>query len=326
MNNDTHIRLDTGEKEIQGLDTPVLLLIFNRPQTTKRVFEAIRNARPKKLFVAADGPRSNKPGEDEKCSEARRIATNVDWECDVKTFFRDENVGCGRGPAEGISWFFDNVQEGIILEDDCLPSPLFFRFCEELLDRYRHDNRVMEIGGNTFLNEKHRDKEYSYYFSSHNNIWGWATWRRAWALYDFKIKGYESIVRSGDLKSSFPYLYEFDFFKWKLDYTYANIENVSWWDYQWELVRRVNSGLAIVPQRNLILNIGLGPDATHTLSEDGVGASLVFEELDFPLRHPEFILQDSRKDELFFRWAFTTPLSRLKSRIKDLFPVLKKLV
>ncbi|MBA4054970.1 MAG: nucleotide-diphospho-sugar transferase, partial [Marivirga sp.] len=129
----------------------------------------------------------------------------------------------------------------------------------------------------------------------------------------------------GYLKSSFPYLYEFDFFKWKLDNTYANIESVSWWDYQWELLRRVNSGLAIVPQRNLIINIGLGADATHTLSESGVGADLRFEELDFPLKHPEFVLQDGRKDELFFRKAFTTPSSRIKSRIKNLFPVLRRI-
>ncbi|MBA4056200.1 MAG: nucleotide-diphospho-sugar transferase, partial [Marivirga sp.] len=182
MNDEIHIGSKINPEEIQGLETPVLLLIFNRPDTTRRVFEAIRKARPKRLFVAADGPRQHKPEDADRCAKARKIATDVDWECEVKTFFRDTNVGCGRGPSGGISWFFEHVDEGIILEDDCLPSPLFFRFCAELLERYRDDKRVMEIGGNTFMDEANRDKEYSYYFSSHNNIWGWATWKRAWAF------------------------------------------------------------------------------------------------------------------------------------------------
>jgi hypothetical protein len=324
MNNETTSGSEmTNQDDTNWLQTPVLLLIFNRPDTTKRVFEAIRKARPKKLFVAADGPRLHKPDDAHKCAEARRIATSVDWDCEVKTFFRQDNVGCGKGPSGGISWFFTHVDEGIILEDDCLPSPLFFRFCTELLERYRTDTRVMEVGGNTFIDEANRDKDYSYYFSSHNNIWGWATWRRAWAFYDFEMRDYKEIVDKGYLKSSFPSPYELNYFKWILDKTYANIQQVSWWDYQWELYRRINSGLAIVPQQNMIVNIGLGADATHTLEEDGTGSDLKFEEMNFPLKHPEFVLQDIRKDELFFRKTFTTPASRIKSRIKDLFPVLK---
>ncbi len=323
MSQDMNEVASENKDAARQLDTPVLLLIFNRPDTTKRVFEAIRKERPKRLFIAADGPRPNKPDDAKRCAEAREIATAVDWDCELKTFFRDGNVGCGQGPAGGINWFFEHVDEGIILEDDCLPSPLFFRFCAELLDRYRNDTRVMEIGGNTFLDEAIRDKEYSYYFSSHNNIWGWATWKRAWALYDFEMRNYKTIVENGYLKSCFPSFYEYNYFKWILDRTYANIKNVSWWDYQWELCRRLNSGLAIVPQRNLIINIGLGADATHTLEEDGTGSDLKFEDIQFPLKHPEFVLQDIRKDELFFRKTFTTPASRIKSRIKDLFPVLK---
>ncbi len=323
MSQDMNEVASENKDAARQLDTPVLLLIFNRPDTTKRVFEAIRKERPKRLFIAADGPRPNRPDDAKRCAEAREIVMAVDWDCELKTFFRDGNVGCGQGPAGGINWFFEHVDEGIILEDDCLPSPLFFRFCAELLDRYRNDTRVMEIGGNTFLDEAIRDKDYSYYFSSHNNIWGWATWKRAWALYDFEMRNYKNIVEKGYLKSCFPSFYEYNYFKWILDRTYANIKNVSWWDYQWELCRRLNSGLAIVPQRNLIVNIGLGADATHTLEEDGTGSDLKFEDIQFPLKHPEFVLQDIRKDELFFRKTFTTPASRIKSRIKDLFPVLK---
>ncbi|HKZ36424.1 MAG TPA: hypothetical protein VJ184_02160, partial [Chryseolinea sp.] len=151
-------------------DIPVLFMIFNRPETTKRVFESIRNERPHRLFVAADGPRPNKPGEAEMCAEARKIATAVDWECEVKTLFREENLGCGRAPARAITWFFENVERGIILEDDCLPSHDFYLFCSILLERYRYDSRIMEIGGNNFLSDSMSDQEPSYYFSNHNMI------------------------------------------------------------------------------------------------------------------------------------------------------------
>jgi len=300
------------------LDTPVLLLIFNRPDTTKQVFEAIREFQPSKLFVAADGPRPNKPGEYEKCEEARRIATAVDWDCEVKTFFRDSNVGCGIGPAGGISWFFQCVEEGIILEDDCLPSPLFFRFCSELLERYRDDKRVMQIGGSNFIEESIRDKDYSYYFSNHNNTWGWATWKRAWDLYDFDMSNYDLIKSSGYLANCFTYHHEFTFFKWILDRTYADIQHVSWWDYQWELARRINSGIVIVPQCNLIINIGLRADATHTVNEKGTGSKLKFEELTFPLNHPEFELTDNVKDKIFFNLEITTFALRMKLKVKAL--------
>src|SRR6218665_515415 len=155
------------------MKTPVLFLVFNRPDTTSRVFEAIRAARPAVLFIAADGPRSNRLGEDTQCEEVRAIASNVDWPCEVHTRFRQENLGCGKGPADGITWFFEHVEEGIILEDDCLPSPVFFSFCEEMLERYRHDKRVMQIGGVNMLPPAQQESTYSYYFSERSHTWGW---------------------------------------------------------------------------------------------------------------------------------------------------------
>ncbi len=301
-------------------EIPVLFMIFNRPETTKQVFEAIRKEKPRRLFVAADGPRHNKPGEDEKCAEVRKIATAVDWECDVKTLFREKNLGCGRAPAGGISWFFEHVEEGIILEDDCLPSHDFFLFCAELLQRYRNDNRVMEIGGNNLLQNQSENDEYSYYFSNHNMIWGWATWRRAWKVYDFEMSLYKKIRDTEYLDTCFNSTHELNYFKWVFDKTIANIKNVSWWDYQWEFLRRINSGLTVVPQKNLVVNLGIGSNATHTKDPDGAGHGLKLENLDFPLKHPEFMLVDARRDKIFFINTFTTAISRIKASLKKVIP------
>lgn len=169
------------------LNVPVLLLIFNRPDTTQRVFHEIRGASPLQLFISADGPRENKPGEFEKCQITRDIVRQVDWDCEVYTNFRDKNLGCKIAVSSAIDWFFENVEEGIILEDDCLPSFSFFRFCEELLEKYRDDERIMQIGGTNLLSEWQRSDD-SYYFSKYGAIWGWATWRRAWQYYDVNMK------------------------------------------------------------------------------------------------------------------------------------------
>jgi len=169
------------------LKTPVLFLVFNRPDTTRRVFEAIRAARPARLFLVADGPRERQPDDKEKCERVRYIATDIDWDCEVKTLFRKENLGCKNGVSSAIDWFFSHVDEGIILEDDCLPTESFFWFCEELLRRYRNDSRVMQICGSNFLRGWQRNND-SYYFSGYGPIWGWASWRRAWIYYDVDMK------------------------------------------------------------------------------------------------------------------------------------------
>ncbi|MEW6491011.1 MAG: glycosyltransferase family 2 protein, partial [Cyanobacteriota bacterium] len=164
------------------MKTPVVFIIFNRPDTTQKVFEAIRQAHPPLLFVIADGPRPNKPGEDQKCAATRAIIDQVDWDCEVLTNYSEINLGCERRVSSGLNWVFDTVEEAIILEDDCLPHPTFFSFCEELLDYYRNDQRVMVITGqNVQFGRKRTD--YTYYFSRYNHCWGWASWRRAWRSY-----------------------------------------------------------------------------------------------------------------------------------------------
>jgi hypothetical protein len=175
------------------LQTPVLFVIFNRLDTTNIVFKAIRKAQPKKLYIAADGPRPGNVSDEEKCTSIRKLVINVDWDCELKTLFREENLGCGLGPASAYDWFFEHEEEGIILEDDCLPDPSFFIYCQELLEKYRHDTKIMHITGSNFQKGWQNDEDYSYYFSSYPHEWGWATWRRAWKLYDFKVQKYPEL-------------------------------------------------------------------------------------------------------------------------------------
>lgn len=280
------------------MHTAVLMVIFNRPETTRQVFDAIREARPERLYIAADGPRKNKPGERERCEECKSIVSDVDWACEVKTLFRAENLNCGRGPSSAFSWFFENEEEGIILEDDCLPSQSFFWFCQELLERYRHDNRIMHIGGNNFLNGWKKDDDYSYYFSQSGHIWGWATWRRAWQKFDYDITLYQKLKKKNYFSNFFLNQLEKIYRLRKFDKTVSG-GHVDWWDYQWDFARYVHSGLAIVPEDNLVKNIGFGEQATHTT--DSKNAKMNVIDIEFPLHHPPFMIRDFTSDKKYFR-------------------------
>jgi hypothetical protein len=295
------------------LNVPVLLVIFNRPHTTSQVFEAIRRAKPRRLYIAADGPRPDVASDKVNCQEARRIVNCVDWDCEVKTLFREKNLNCGVAPSSAFTWFFEHEEEGIILEDDCLPSQSFFLFCQELLERYRHDTRVMHIGGNNFLNGWKKDSDYSYYFSRSGHIWGWATWRRAWKYFDFQISLYQKIKQQ-DYFSNF-------FLNWpgklyrlrKFDKTIDRSRKVDWWDYQWDFARYIHSGLAIVPAKNLVKNLGFGEMGTHTRNRNSQGAKMKAEDIDFPLQHPPFMITDLESDRKYFRHFMNdVMLSKLK--------------
>lgn len=298
------------------LKTPIAFLIFNRPETTEKVFAEIAKARPEKLLVVADGPRPAKAGEAERCEQARRIISSVDWDCEVLTNFSDVNLGCKKRVASGLDWVFDTVEEAIVLEDDCLPSQSFFRFCEELLARYRDDTRVMQICGANFLNGWKRD-EHSYYFSNYGPIWGWASWRRAWRLYDVEMKLWPELkkkrilqdfcVNQDEVKAR-EGIYD-DVFSGKIDT----------WDYQWGFAKLVNSGLSITPNVNLISNIGFGANATHTSSADNAFAGMQANEVAFPLTHPPCILRDRASDEKYVNdFMLRKPQRGLKSILKGL--------
>ena len=245
-------------------NTPILFLVFNRPDTTQQVFDVLRKIKPTKLFIAADGPRLDKEGEKEKCDAVRRIATQIDWECQLVTLFRDINLGCGKAVSEAITWFFDQVEEGIILEDDCLPDNSFFIFCTLLLDQYRNDNRVMHIGGSNFqFGIKRGDGDY--YFSIISHVWGWATWRSAWRKYEFNLNEANDIsddkfnVALNNNKKFITY--------YKNIFHEMRNSGIDTWDYQWFYAIILNNGLTICPNTNLVKNIGFGKDATHTLND-----------------------------------------------------------
>ena len=245
-----------------ALNTAVLFLVFNRLDTTKQVFEAIRQAKPPRLYVAADGARANKEGEADKVQAVRDyIMQNIDWKCEVETLFREENLGCKYAVSGAITWFFENEEQGIILEDDCLPSQSFFLFCEELLERYKDDMRVGQITGDNFQNGIKRG-DGDYYFSVHNHIWGWATWRDRWKEYDVSLAGME------DVEFLWQVFNDTDEKKYweKIFYKMKN-NQIDTWDYQWSFALWNVKMLTITPNINLVKNIGFGVDATHTKLE-----------------------------------------------------------
>jgi len=266
--------------------TAILLLAFNRPDTTRQVFEAIRKARPPRLYVAADGPRPDCPRDAGLCAEVRRIATAVDWPCEIQTLLQTRNLGCRFGPETGLDWFFDREVEGIILEDDCLPDQTFFRFCEELLERYRGEAKVMMISGHCCHYGDRHDSA-SYRFSRNVHIWGWATWRRAWQQHqDRELRQWPALrdspwlLRIGDGHRDFRNCWTAIF-----DQLRASEGPVTW-DYQWRFSCWACDTLTIVPSCNLVKNIGFGEDATHTKDDGGGGGGLPAEAIAFPLVHP----------------------------------------
>jgi hypothetical protein len=289
-------------------NTPILFVIFNRPQTTRHVFASIRAIKPPRLYIAADGPRPYVAEDPEKCAATRKVIEQVDWDCEVKKLFNDVNQNCGVTPSNAFTWFFEHEEEGIILEDDCLPSESFFWFCQELLERYRDDSRIMHIGGNNFLKGWQRDNDYSYYFSRSGHIWGWATWKRAWKLFDFNMNLYEKVKDQGFFNNFFLNPVEKIYRLRKFEKTVAKRGYIDWWDYQWDFARFINSGLAIVPQKNLVRNLGFGINATHTTNSRNMNASLQTNELEFPLRHPPFIVRDVQSDKRYFTNLMTDAL------------------
>ncbi len=243
--------------------TAILFLVFNRPETTARVFEAIRTAKPPRLYVAADGPRAKRKGEASTVAKVRQIATAVDWPCEVKTLFRDENLGCKRSVSEAITWFFDNEEQGIVLEDDCLPHPDFFGWCETLLNRYAHDDRVWVITGNNFQHGIRRG-EASYYFSRYNHVWGWASWRRAWQKSDMAIAFWPEWKKSESWKASWDDGVARAYWEKIFERTYR--AEIDTWDYSWTASVWYHGGLTATPNVNLVSNIGFGKDPQHIQS------------------------------------------------------------
>lgn len=308
-----------------GCPTPVLFLIFNRPEPTQLVFEKIRRQKPAQLFIAADGPRPDKAGEAGRCEAVRQLVIgNIDWDCQVKTLFRDTNVGCGMAVSGAISWFFDHVEEGIILEDDCVPDDSFFNFCTELLSRYRDDHRVMSISGSNFQ-DRNVAGSYSYYFSNYLNIWGWATWRRAWKNYAFTLPK-DDREMGYLLRQRFKDKFELKFWE-DIFYNMAHYP-IDTWDTQWVHCTYKQHGVSITPARNLISNIGFNADATHTHSFDKNSSELPLSNIGTTIKHPPKLKINKRADRTTYKKLYqfgNTRFNLIKFKIGQKLPFVKAL-
>lgn len=294
------------------LTTPVALVIFNRPQHTARVFARIRAARPQRLFIIADGPRAERPGEVERVAAARAVTEAVDWPCDVTRLYADDNMGCRRRVSSGFSAVFAAVETAITLEDDGIPEPSFFRFCQELLARYHDDERIMVIAGANFQFGRQRG-DASYYFSRYNHSVAWASWRRAWQHYDQEMSLWPQLRDGGWLYDMLGDRAAVRFWTNFFDTAYA--ERVDSWAIRWTLACWLQSGLTILPNHNLISNIGFGAGATHTTLYTPF-AEMATRPLAFPLRHPPFVLRDARADAFTQRTLYAPTLGwRVRNRI-----------
>lgn len=240
--------------------SPVALFIFNRPALTARVYERIRAARPKRLLVVADGPRATRREDVQLCEATRKIVASPDWPCKLITNFADENLGCRRRLSSGLDWVFQQCPEAIILEDDCVPCSSFFSFCSAMLSRYRDDSRIMHIGGDNWQGGVHRGTG-SYFFSRYTHIWGWASWRRAWRYYDVSIPSWSAARKGKWLDSILEDPLEIEYWTGIFDRVHRG--EIDTWDYQWLYACWTQNGLSILPNENLVTNIGAGPDALN---------------------------------------------------------------
>lgn len=283
------------------LRTPVAFIIFNRPDKTRIVFEEIRKARPAKLFIIADGPRNEE--ERARCEATRAVVEDIDWECELYTKFEEKNLGVKYAPPAGISWVFEHVESAIILEDDCLPHPDFFPFCEELLERYKDDDRVMHISGDNYrVGNSFPLSPYSYHFSAIPALWGWATWKRAWKKYDQSMTQWPETRDKKLLRHSLPNLAVVDRFEYVFERYYTN--KIKSWDGPWLYACLANQGLCINPNLNLISNIGVGIDSAHEVSSLDWKANLPTHSLTWPLIHPPILHVDKEADEYLYRYVF----------------------
>jgi hypothetical protein len=297
------------------LRTPVAFIVFNRPETTRRVFAAITAARPSHLLLIADGPRANRPEDERRCDEVRRIVSAVDWPCKVETNFSNVNLGCRRRMISGLNWVFSLVEEAIILEDDCLPDPTFFPFCSELLEEYRNSSQIGMISGFNHVPDYFPFK-YSYYFSKMVSIWGWATWRKCWQQYDENLVKWPEVKRERLLDNLFHDKRSVEYWTRTFDAMHDGT-GPNAWGYQMVYTCWIKNWLTIVPRRNLIQNVGFNEDATHTSKVDPI-LPVATGALDFPLIHPPEIADWPERTRKMQK-RFYTPGLLLRIRRKILY-------
>lgn len=284
------------------MNTPILFIVFNRIDTVVQVFERVRDAKPKKLYIAADGPRDHIKNEEIKTSEIRDyILKNINWDCEVKTLFREKNVGCKEAVGGAISWMFESEESGIILEDDCLPHPDFFSFCENMLEKYKNDSNIGTITGNNFQNGIKRGDS-SYYFSKYNHVWGWATWKRAWKEYSGDLPFLDEWLDSREWKEMNSNFFERRY--WERIFTKVKSGEIATaWDYPWTGSLWYCNMLTITPNVNLVSNIGFGKDSTHTNDVNSPFNNILAISIG-DIIHPKKIQLDIQADVYTYRKVF----------------------
>jgi hypothetical protein len=299
------------------MNSAVAFIVFNRPEETAAVFESIRAARPRKLFLIADAPRLHVPGEDQLCQAARAVINAIDWPCEVFRNYADRNLGCADRVISGLNWAFEKVDELIILEDDCLPAGTFFPFCQEVLAKYRDDDRIAMVSGTNSVDAPELND--SYYFSQAFYIWGWATWKSKWAKYDRNITSWPQARREGILEVTLDEPRAVAYWTSIFDRMYHGV-GPNTWDYQWHYTCLVNNWLSVVPKTNLISNIGFGPTATHTTDRYAFAANRAIADLELPLTHPHFVLprrdRDRRTQQVMFVPGIGTRIRRKLSKAR----------
>ena len=303
---------------------PILLIGFNRPDTMQKVFDEVRKAKPLKLYYAVDCAREGKAGEAEKVSQVKAIVKKVDWSCEVHTLFQKENRGCGYGPAEAITWAFENEDRLIVLEDDCVPSQSFFRFCDEMLERYKDDERVNIISGRSHHSGSKFFKDKDYIFTHYAHTWGWATWKRAWNEFDIKMSDWPDFMKDGGFLNILSSEKEGKYFNNWINKIYQHIEEecTHSWDAQWVYARLKNGGLGIVPAHNLIMNIG--SVGTHT-SEESECHRIIAQEIPESLTHPKFITYNYQYEREHFNSKFT-PLYNIQKVYQKMISMITRFI
>ena len=273
---------------MNNFNIPILFIIFNRLETTTKVFKKIKEAAPARIYLASDGPRSNRSGEEKIVESVRKYVLNsVDWTCEVKTFFRETNLGCGKAVSEAITWFFENEEMGIILEDDCVPSNSFFLYCKKLLLKYKDDSRIFHIAGQNPLTLT--KSPYSYYFARIQHCWGWASWRRAWNQYNFDIEDNIYYIKNV-LNNIFKRTADIEY--WLSVIEKMKSHRIDTWDYQWTYTIFKNNGFCINPTRNFVSNIGFNQDATHTVDSNSVFNNQKKFEIDEIMHPPKIVINN----------------------------------
>lgn len=301
-----------------SFDTPILLIVFNRPEKTQKLFEIIKKIKPKNLFIAADGPRE-KEFDIYNCKKVRKIFDNIEFNCNIHKKFNIKNEGLKNNVKNSIDWFFSKVEKGIIIEDDCMPSLSFFSFCQELLNKYEFNSKVMQINGtNLGLDYSNLVKE-TYFFSKLNHVWGWATWKRSWILFDTEFEDYDILKKNNSFNN---YFIDNKITNWMMKYfdkSQSGTDNI--WSINWAYSILKNSGLCVTPTKNLVQNIGFDGTGTSVKDRSFIDFSKTEINLLDKIIHPMNINYDLKNDML----AYDIKISKIDPRANLMLKIKNKL-